>query len=244
MERPPTQRDLRLSQQELWRTAYHLSDSPFLWSEPPIPFIDDVLSHLRNHHAARVLDAGCGDGRNTHRIITDGFSVTGVDYSPAALELCHRRLDLAGSHNYVLVRSDLSSLPFPPAFFDAIVCIEVLGHLTNLRKVLSEFHRILRPGGVFIGSFFSHDDSTKGFFMRPLTSSSFLYERYGRSVYYRYFDLPEVEKELSTAQLTTVASSKVSWHDPAHEGFRGEPHDHTSWIAIATNSSDAQPSTA
>jgi 2-polyprenyl-6-hydroxyphenyl methylase / 3-demethylubiquinone-9 3-methyltransferase len=42
------------------------------------------------------------------------------------------------------------ALPYADACFDAVVCVDVLEHVTDLHRVLSETARVLRPGGMFL----------------------------------------------------------------------------------------------
>ncbi|PTN08341.1 class I SAM-dependent methyltransferase [Mangrovibacterium marinum] len=42
---------------------------------------------------------------------------------------------------------DITRIPFPPNYFDLIICSHVLGHVANERRAISELHRVLKPGG-------------------------------------------------------------------------------------------------
>ncbi len=55
---------------------------------------------------------------------------------------------------------------FLSGFFDAVAVLDVMGHLPDLSRALSELKRVLKPGGLLIGSFFSLQDSTRGIHMR------------------------------------------------------------------------------
>ena len=44
-------------------------------------------------------------------------------------------------------KADATRLPFPDQHFDIIVSMQVLEYVTDIRTALSEFHRVLRPGG-------------------------------------------------------------------------------------------------
>src|SRR5437773_596443 len=95
----------------------------------------------------RILDAGCGNGRYSRVLLreadADAF-ITGFDISQRMLIRARRRLNTPRvSH----VSADLTRLPYPDAFFDAIVCGWVLEHLPDPGPGLSELARILQPGG-------------------------------------------------------------------------------------------------
>lgn len=90
----------------------------------------------------RVLDVGCGDGTVLGQAARDGWSLFGVELSPLAAREARRR-------GLRPVRADLEGgrLPIRAASFDVVVCYDVLEHLFDPMSLLSEIHRVLRPGG-------------------------------------------------------------------------------------------------
>jgi methionine biosynthesis protein MetW len=94
---------------------------------------------------ARLLDIGCGDGRTSGLWLKrHGCDYVGVDISENAVQVA-RSLGLESARI-----EDAASLPFPDASFDAAACIEVLEHLFEPHRAVSEALRVLRPGGVLI----------------------------------------------------------------------------------------------
>lgn len=89
---------------------------------------------------ARVLDAGCGPGRDLARFAAAGLRPTGVDLSPAFLAM-------AAAHAEV-VPGDLRRLPFPARSFDAVWACASLVHLdpAGAREALGELCRVSRSG--------------------------------------------------------------------------------------------------
>lgn len=94
----------------------------------------------------RVLDAGCGVGRDvawylkhTHGLVAGVDISTAVDAAAANVGP-HERL--------VLVQGDLARLPFPPDFFDYIACDQVLQHTVDPHASFRHLLSRLRPGGV------------------------------------------------------------------------------------------------
>jgi ubiquinone/menaquinone biosynthesis C-methylase UbiE len=95
----------------------------------------------------RILDAGCGNGRHCKHILRRADAdaqISAFDLSQRMLKRANRRVKSKRIH---YLAADLTRLPYPDAFFDAIVCGWVLEHLPDPRPGLSELTRILQPGG-------------------------------------------------------------------------------------------------
>lgn len=96
-----------------------------------------------------VLDLGCAGGFMAEALALRGARVTGID--PAA-----ETIDAARAHareGGLRISYDVGvgeALPCDDASFDAVVCVDVLEHVADLNKVLSEVVRTLRPGGLFL----------------------------------------------------------------------------------------------
>lgn len=94
-----------------------------------------------------ILDAGCGNGRYTRFILRHADAdalITGFDLSRHMLRRARRRLK---SDRVGHVAADLTRLPYPDAFFDAVICGWVLEHLPDPRPGLRQLARVLQPGG-------------------------------------------------------------------------------------------------
>lgn len=93
---------------------------------------------------APMLDAGCGTGLNLASM-PDGS--TGIDLNPRNLELIRQRLP-----RHRVVEGDIESMPFEDGAFATVVCTEVLEHVPYPATALEEIRRVLKPGGLLIGS--------------------------------------------------------------------------------------------
>ena len=100
-------------------------------------------------HGKAVLDLGCAGGFMAEALAKRGAQVTGIDPATDAVEAARAHARESG----LRIRYDVGvgeALPYDNASFDAVVCVDVLEHVSDLRKVLYEVARILRPGGVFL----------------------------------------------------------------------------------------------
>ncbi len=93
-----------------------------------------------------VLDAGCGTGSLSLLLAGLGHRVTGIEISPAMLDLARAK---AGAHGYAIDfhLMDAAEPQFPPQSFDAIVCRHVLWTLPEPARVLERWATLLMPGG-------------------------------------------------------------------------------------------------
>lgn len=95
-----------------------------------------------------VLEVGSGRGGGASYISRrlQPRSMTGLDFSSEAVDLCNRHRRVPG---LVFVCGDALSMPFPDASFDAVVNIESSHCYEDMSQFLSEVKRLLRPGGHF-----------------------------------------------------------------------------------------------
>ncbi len=169
-------------------------------------YLLDQLLKGRIAPGMRLLDAGCGGGRNLVWFLRSGCEVHGVDASPAAVEQARRLAGrLAPSHPPESFQTaDLDALPFPEGRFDAVVCSAVLHFArdeAHFDRMLDEMWRVLRPGGLF----FARLASTIGLEgrVRPLEG--------------RWFQLPDgSERFLVDEELLRRTSDRLGgvWLDP------------------------------
>ena len=105
-----------------------------------------VMKLLPDPTGHRVVDAGCGTGRYA-RLLKDAgaASVIGIDRSAAMLS--H-----ACQCGATYVRADIRALPLPEMSADLIVSGLMLPDVDELGRVLAEWHRVLKPGGVIVCS--------------------------------------------------------------------------------------------
>lgn len=95
---------------------------------------------------SKVLDVGCNSGEFM-RLLRDkkGCDVTGAEISLPMIEICK-------SKGLNVVLCDADKLPFPDESFDVVILMEVLEHFHEPVPYLKEIRRVLRKGGILLGS--------------------------------------------------------------------------------------------
>ncbi len=94
-----------------------------------------------------VLDIACGTGYGVAMLLKHGCKVVGVDLDDEIL----KKARVHWNHDK-FVQADALNLPFADASFDAIVSFETIEHVVDGERFLTEMHRVLRSGGIFICS--------------------------------------------------------------------------------------------
>ena len=87
--------------------------------------------------ASKVLDAGAGEAQ--YKKYFANYSYTAIDTKWGDFNWNYSNLDVVGN---------LKKLPFSKDIFDGVLCTQVLEHVNEPSKVIKEFHRVLKPGGV------------------------------------------------------------------------------------------------
>jgi ubiquinone/menaquinone biosynthesis C-methylase UbiE len=113
----------------------------------------------------RALELGCGRGVGTE-LILDLFgadSVDAFDLDPRMVALAQKRLASRGSRARVWV-GDASAICAPDASYDAVFDFGIIHHVPDWRPVLTEIHRVLKPGGKLYS-----EEVLRRFIVHPIT---------------------------------------------------------------------------
>lgn len=131
------------------------------------PLILDLVArsaarHLQPH--GKLLDIGCGAGNFTLRLLqlVSPLDCTLIDLSRPMLDRAESRVKAATTDPVRTVQSDMRSLTFAPASFDAILAGQVLHHLredAQWETMFTRFFEWLKPGGtIFVADFIAHEN--------------------------------------------------------------------------------------
>jgi SAM-dependent methyltransferase len=117
-------------------------------------YLFDQLLKGTYDNCTRVLDAGCGGGRNLVYFLKNGFEVYGIDPNADAVEAVKELAQILSPNNppdnFKVAAAE--NLPFEDSYFDLVISSAVL-HFANDEQhfdaMLQSMWRVLKPGGYF-----------------------------------------------------------------------------------------------
>jgi ubiquinone/menaquinone biosynthesis C-methylase UbiE len=117
------------------------------------PFIHSFAQFTR-HHGKTLLEIGVGAGTDHLQWARAGCRCSGVDLTEEAIATTRVRLAAYGASSE-LQRVDAERLPFEEGRFDLVYSWGVIHHSERPEAIIAEVHRVLRPGGLFLGMMYN-----------------------------------------------------------------------------------------
>jgi SAM-dependent methyltransferase len=128
---------------DLWAGTYDRTPNPVVAMDSR-----HALHLLDPKPGEKILDAGCGTGRNLARISKAGAKPYGLDFSLGMLRVAKKNVP-----SVPVVQADLQAeLPFRSAQFSAALCALIGEHIEKLAFTLSQLWKALQPGGWLVFS--------------------------------------------------------------------------------------------
>jgi SAM-dependent methyltransferase len=118
----------------------HRAEDRHWWYRGRRRVLEKVIDGLALPAPARILDAGCGSGRNMVDLAQRG-TVTGVELSETSVSIARGRG--AGE----VVRGSVLEMPFADESFELALCLDVIEHLEDDVAAMRELRRVVVPGG-------------------------------------------------------------------------------------------------
>jgi ubiquinone/menaquinone biosynthesis C-methylase UbiE len=114
------------------------------------PELAQFMDWLQLKAGDHLLDVGCGTGGPTlHVANVSGCRATGIDVNAEGITRANALAASLGLADRVKFQEHDASqpLPFPATAFEAVICLDAIGHLPDRSAVLTEWARVLKPGG-------------------------------------------------------------------------------------------------
>ena len=166
------------------------------------------MSHLPKMNPSKILEVGCGGGRNAGELAKKypSAKVTAIDYSEVSVAKAtdyNKELISAGRIN--VMQGDVSNLKLPLDTYDLATAFETIYFWPGLEKCFSEVAKVLKTGGVFM--IVNESDGTD--------DTSLKFEKIIDGM--KCYTIEQIESALKAAGFSSVTS----------DHFEGKP-----WIAV------------
>lgn len=231
-------------QRLFWESFWQKAKPGYVLQAKPDSLVREIESLLDKEGVEKILELGCGDGRNLVFLLNNHFNVVGLDQSSAALRRSHENIcQYARTHSFSLVQGSAEGTSFSPSSFDAIICIDFFNHVIDWNPVLKETQRLLRPGGLLIANPLSVSDGSYSSYVSTadvLATNLFIKKVQLESVeesltLIMHYACREELKESFTAYFQFIRTpSEKRRIDPPHPfPFQQVEHEHVYWEIIA-----------
>jgi 2-polyprenyl-6-hydroxyphenyl methylase/3-demethylubiquinone-9 3-methyltransferase len=133
-----------------WDEDFSLNLIKTLYNPFRVGYIKRTIEKFKtSSEVIYALEVGCGGGILSEELAKMGLLTTGIDPSEQSL---NSAINHAKESNLIInyEKGAGETLPFPNNSFDVVICCDVLEHVRDLPKVISEISRVLKRGGVFI----------------------------------------------------------------------------------------------
>lgn len=124
-----------------YATMFRIEEDYWWYRGVRVMLAETLGNFLPHNRTARLLDAGCGTGRNLELLQPYG-QVWGLDISRQAIEFCRRR----GLPPERLILGSVLDMPFPANWFDLAISFDVVCNIIDDVGSLREIGRVLAPG--------------------------------------------------------------------------------------------------
>ncbi len=164
---------------------------------------------------AKVLDAGCGAGRDTDFLSQKGLKATGLDLSSGLIQVARKTFP-----NLEFIEGNMLSMPFPDQDFDGLWSHASLLHLEtvdDVKKALKEFNRVMKQSGVLHVLVKAQTGESK---TAVVTDSLSKHDRF-----FQYFTKQEVENLLKDAGFDLIS---IEQYKETDKNAKGRPE--VEWI--------------
>ena len=166
------------------------------------------MSHLPKMNPSKILEVGCGGGRNAGELAKKypSAKVTAIDYSEVSVaKATDYNKDLISAGRISVMQGDVSNLYLPLDAYDLATAFETIYFWPGLEKCFSEVAKVLKTGGVFM--IVNESDGTD--------DTSLKFEKIIDGM--KCYTIEQIESALKAAGFSSVTS----------DHFDGKP-----WIAV------------
>jgi ubiquinone/menaquinone biosynthesis C-methylase UbiE len=189
-----------------WNWSAHVDDRWRKVADELLP----LAMKWKAENFSRILDLGCGVGRNALHLAKMGFSVSAFDLSKEGLAQLKKKAQ-RDNLNIDIKLGDMLTLPYESGYFDCVLAFHSIYHTdyAGLVKVLSEIHRVTKKDGQVFVTFNSKESAAWTLFSDRKINEYTLYKTEGPEVdvphtYVEYADVLNLMKEFEILKIQQI----------------------------------------
>jgi SAM-dependent methyltransferase len=179
-----------LSVNEVWNRVYS-SDSSF-FGEDPSNFGLNCYEEFKQHGVKKILELGCGQGRDTIFFASNGLDVVAIDSSQVAIDELSKIITEKNLRIKAMVYDASKGIPFDNSYFDAVysqMFFNMRFTDEQLKYLFVEVNRVLKDGGLNLFSVRSDNDAM---YKKGTEVEKNIYDINGFQI--RFFTKPDLTK--------------------------------------------------
>ncbi|HDK26429.1 MAG TPA: class I SAM-dependent methyltransferase [Candidatus Atribacteria bacterium] len=129
---------------------------------PPSPYWKKFFQQIKNPASKKVLDIGCGGGRNTQMLIELNFNTYACDYYIEMVKATRKRIARITNDQNIkkrIIQASMLDLPYPDEYFNLILANGVFHNVSSKKEMetaIKESSRVLKPKGQICVNLFSN----------------------------------------------------------------------------------------
>lgn len=163
----------------------------------------------------KILDLGCGTGRNSLFFAKYEFEVFASDICEKSINTLKNKIYNKNISNIKVYNQSFTDILFKDRFFDAVVCTSVLHHakLKDIKRAIKEIYRVLKPKGCLIFDILSKDDLSYGL-GETIEENTFIGSREGEEgIPHHYTYIIELENLLEEFCEVSIYKNEYIFND-------------------------------
>lgn len=200
-----------------WDEAWQTEDGRAEWLRPA-PDVEAAVPIMVRAGTRSVLDLGCGVGRHAAFLAALGFELSAMDASASGLDYARGQAAAMGA-DIAFKRGDMTDLPYEDNRFDMVLSWNVIYHgdTAVVREAVAEIRRVLRPGGIYLGTMLSKRNTAWGR-GREVSPNTWVDEDTGRGdKHHPHFycdarELLDIFQGFEPWQIRDVEQKPGAWH--------------------------------
>lgn len=122
-------------------------------------FASEIIKGIKNKRRDKALEYGCGTGLVSFNLIGTFKHMTLADISDGMLEVVKEKMARQKVNNLTPIKLDLTNENIPGGY-DAVYTMMTLHHILEIETIISKFHKILIPGGLFFIADLEEEDGS------------------------------------------------------------------------------------